>query len=37
MSYFREKIPVMEPSLTRDFMERLLEMIKTPRYHCLTT
>ena len=37
MRYFKEKTPVLEPGLARDFMERLLETIKSPRNHGLTT
>ena len=31
MSYYKEKTPILEPGLARDFMERLLETIKCNR------
>lgn len=37
MSFCNEKTPVLEPGLARDFMERLLEMIKSPRNRGLIT
>lgn len=37
MSIYKEKTPVLEPGLARDFMERLLEMIKSPRNRGLIT
>lgn len=37
MSYLKEKTPVLEPGLAREFMVRLLEGIKSPRNQGLTS
>ena len=37
MSYRKEKTPILEPGLAQVFMVRLLEAIKAPRNHGLTS
>lgn len=37
MSFYKEKTPVLEPGLARDFMEKILETIKSPRNRGLIT
>ena len=37
MSYFKEKTPILEPGLARDFMVKMLETIKSPCNRGLTT
>ena len=37
MSYRKEKTPILEPGLARVFIVRLLEAIKAPRNHGLTS
>lgn len=37
MSIYKEKTPVLEPGLARDFMEKMMETIKSPHNRGLVT